>query len=119
MIDIMKVSVLSQSILRSDREYALCIREEAGLRELNADEVTFFVTEFQRLKTLLDGNELKPHMYVRICADYTRKVTDGMKTWIEVNKIRTFRIEKIEGSSIKLFGVDFWITSDLLYPIRS
>lgn len=54
MIDVMKVGIMSQAVLRPDREYALCIREGSGLRELNADEVTAFVEECHRLKKLED-----------------------------------------------------------------
>jgi hypothetical protein len=53
MINVLKVSVVSESSQRPDRRYSFCLTENDGRRhELNADEAYEFLHECWRLKNL-------------------------------------------------------------------
>ena len=51
---------------------------------------------------------------VRVKQTYSRILNDDMKKWIVDHKDRIFKVENIHEGSIKLYGVYFWITEDLL-----
>jgi hypothetical protein len=55
--------------------------------------------------------------FVKFRKKYDRIITDDMKKWIEKNNDKEFKIERESRMSVKLYGVDFWVTKDLLYIV--
>jgi hypothetical protein len=56
-------------------------------------------------------------MKMKLNLSYNRIVCEEMIAWIEEHKDRVFTVEKSDRDAIKLFGVGFWITKDLLLPL--
>jgi len=56
-------------------------------------------------------------MRVKFKETDTMFITEVMKKWIEDHKDRIYVVEQEEGSVVKLKGVGFWITKNLLEEV--
>jgi len=54
------------------------------------------------------GDLVKPN------PQHTRVVNKEMQEWLENNKDRIYKVERIYEESVKLYKIDFWISADLL-----
>jgi hypothetical protein len=61
---------------------------------------------------------MKPKDLVIINKNHDKILNEDMKKWVENHKNKIFCVERSYNNSTKLYGVNFWISNDLLRKIN-